>query len=91
MKDYKIDDLLGLTDQELSVAFGFQAKIERARKNLEDLAALSGKARAEAESRVAKLLNPEVYVGELDWIKEDVTRSARIKSGNVKPADLLDD
>lgn len=90
MERYKIDDLVKMTDQELSTAFGFQAKIERARKNLEDLASLTGKAREEAESRIQKMLNPEIYIGELDWMKDDLMKSSRIKSGNMKPSDIVD-
>lgn len=71
-----IDELKGLDDAALTAKLGFTRKLAEAREGLDKMAALEGKAREEAASRVQRMFEPNVYPDEFKWIAEDAVRHA---------------
>jgi hypothetical protein len=92
MANYKIADLVALSDEELMKAFGFDQKLKMARKELEELNKFTGDARSEAEEKVQRMLNPEIYLNELTWIADDIERKQRQNDPKAVPvpSDLMD-
>ncbi len=82
-----IDRLQSMTDEELAEAFGFNEKLSQAKEGIAQLSKLKGKARSEAEDRIQKMFEPNVYPDEFKWIAEDAKR----KVSNTKDDALSDD
>ena len=72
-----IERLQGMSDEELAEAFGFKEKLAQAREGIAQLGSLKGKARKEAEDRISRMFEPNVYPDEFKWIAEDAKRSVK--------------
>lgn len=88
-----IDTLAGLDDAALSVKFGLADKLAKAKKDIAELAALTGDVRAKAAERVDKMFKPNIYPDELGWVKEDasraVCRDAKEEMCDCSPSSLM--
>lgn len=80
-----IKELAAMDDAALSKAIGYDKKLADARKSLDEMDKLEGKAREYAEDRVAKMFEPHVYPEDFNWIVEDAKRST--KTGKEEACD----
>lgn len=89
-----IDELVAMDDSSLMEVFGFTQKLKAAKEDLKELATLGGKAREDAEERVANMLTPNIYPSDFQFIYEDVTRKnkdgqAELDDPTPAPASVL--
>lgn len=66
--------LLKLSDVELMELLGMNRQLKEAKKNLAEMAKLTGKAKEFAEERLSRMLTPDVRASEFSWILEDARR-----------------
>lgn len=72
-----IEETAAMSDQELSEFLGLPKQLKKFREGINELNALTGKARKEAEEIWANRLRPSLDAYSLDWIKEDAIRQAK--------------
>lgn len=72
-----IKTLAAMDDAALSKALKIDQKLEDARKALDDMDKLEGKAREYAEDRIKSMFEPHVYPDEFKWIVDDAKRAAK--------------
>lgn len=72
-----IEQLTKLSDEELSKRLGFPQKLKAAKEGIAELASLEGYAREEAEERVKKMFEPNIYENEFEYIADDAKRKAK--------------
>lgn len=77
-------EVLAMSDEELAEFMGVDAQMRNLRSELEEIEALSGKAKEEAYQMWDERMAPRISSGEVRWIKEDAIRSAN-------PKKVLDD
>jgi len=82
-----IETLVGMSDDDLNKALGLNRQLEEAKKGIKEMNALQGDARKEAEERVSKMFQPNVYPGEFKWIAKDAERHAAMKACKAKTAE----
>lgn len=72
-----IKELAAMDDAGLMKALKIDSKLAEARKALDDMDKLEGKAREYAEERIKSMFEPHVYPDEFKWIVEDAKRKAK--------------
>lgn len=72
-----IDELAGMSDEDLAKKIGLDQKLADAKKHLGELAALSGEARTIAADRIAHQLAPNVWTDEWGYIARDAQREVK--------------
>lgn len=85
-----IETLAGMSDDDLNKALGLNRQLEEAKKGIKEMNALQGDARKEAEERVAKMFQPNVYPGEFKWIAKDAERHAAMKKAKTAKEEMCD-
>lgn len=74
-----IKDVLAMDDKELSDFLGQDKQRQVLREELEELDALTGEARKNAETMWVERLAPNIDSHSVRWIKEDAIREANPK------------
>lgn len=77
MKYPTIEEAAAWDDTEVAEFLGTDEKIASFRKEIDELAALTGKAKTEADRIWAERLRPFVDGDSLRWMKEDAIRSTK--------------
>lgn len=94
MEKITLDKLKGFTDEQLSEALGFNAKIEDFKSQIAEADSLKGNARKEVEQEIERMFSPRVYPEDLKYKVEHAKHKASRKDGKGEACycgcDILD-
>lgn len=85
--DPSVETLAKLNDQELMDILGLTQTLKNAKKNIGEMQKLTGKALEYANERVARMLTPNVYLNDFNYIVEDAKRKAKVQTGDQARCD----
>lgn len=85
--DPSVATLAKLTDQELMDVLGLSQTLKNAKKNIAEMQKLEGKALEYANERVARMLTPNIYPHDFNYIVEDAKRKSKQQTGKEAACD----